>query len=240
MSPTTQAAYNSLSAYKPKSSTDAMAEADAKYDVSGSAARLSALKGIVNNLTSSVEAVDPSVTGRTTGTFTTEGQRSALVNKERQPLLSSLEKANQSYGEENSSLTNARSLSAAMASALVNDDQKEYQRLLDQYNAGTSQDQAAESKRQFETNLAEQKRQFDANLKVSAAKSSSGSSSASAKKSEATQSLISDIKSNVADFRKRGSGWTEKTLIPSLIAEYPELDSKAIIDYVYQLRKQYE
>lgn len=236
MSSATDAALASVQNYKQLNSQDAINQSNAQYGVDASNARLSALKGVVGNLTSSLEAVDPSVTGRTSGTFTTEGQRQALVSKEQAPIASNLNKANANYGDEQNALTQKQALSSQMASALLSDDTKAYQRLLDQYNAYSAKDQADEQKRQYDTNLAETTRQFNESQKTKAA----SGGSATQQKSANTASLISDIQSNIADFRSRGNGWTEKTLIPQLVAAYPELDSKTIIDYVYQLRKQYE
>lgn len=178
MSAATDAAKANLQAYQSLGSDTAMNQAEQKYDVAGSQTRLSALKGIVGNLQSSVEAVDPSVTGRTAGTFTTEGQRSALIAKERQPILGELGKQQTALTSEQGDLTTKQGLAAQMASALLNDDKAKYQRLLDQYNASVAQDAAAEQKRQFEVTKAEQARQFDLQLqqsaRASAAKSASG------------------------------------------------------------------
>lgn len=178
MSAATDAAKANLNSYQALGSDTAMNQADTKYDVSGSQTRLSALKGIVGNLQSSVEAVDPSVTGRTAGTFTTEGQRSALVAKEQAPILGNLGKQQSALTAEQGDLTSKQGLAAQMASALLNDDKARYQRLLDQYNASTAQDTADEQKRQFEVTKAEQARQFDVSTaqaaKASAAKSASG------------------------------------------------------------------
>jgi len=178
MPPSSAAAYQSLTAFKPRSSTDVMAESNKQYDVEGSQGRLSALKGLVGNLQSSVEAVDPSVTGRTSGTFTTEGQRQALVSKERAPILSDLSKQQGAFSNEQQNLNTSQSLAAQMASALLSDDQKTYQRLLDQYNAATAAEQAAQQKLQWEQQQAESKRQFDAQLQVSKANAGGGSSGA--------------------------------------------------------------
>ena len=178
MSAATDAAKANLNSYQALGSDTAMNQADAKYDVSGSQTRLSALKGIVGNLQSSVEAVDPSVTGRTAGTFTTEGQRSALVSKEQAPILGQLSKQQGALTSEQGDLTTKQGLAAQMASALLNDDKSKYQRLLDSYNASTAQDATDEQKRQFEVTKAEQARQFDVSTaqaaKAAAAKSAAG------------------------------------------------------------------
>jgi len=174
MPPSSAAAYQSLTAFKPRTSTDVQGEADAKYDVAGSQTRLSSLRGLVGNLQSSVEAVDPSVTGRTSGTFTTEGQRQALVSKERAPILGDLSKQQGYASEAQQTLNTSQNLASQMASALLSDDKQTYQRLLDQYNAATAAEQAAEAKRQWEAAQAEQKRQFDAQVAESRRASGSG------------------------------------------------------------------
>lgn len=179
MSAATDAAKASLQSYQALGSDAAMTAADTKYDVAGSQTRLSALKGLVGNLQTSVEAVDPSVTGRTAGTFTTEGQRSALISKERQPILGELGKQQGALTSEQGDLTQKQTLATAMASALLNDDKAKYQRLLDQYNASSAQDAQEEQRRQYEATLAENRRQFD----VTAAQNAKNAAAASAAKS---------------------------------------------------------
>ncbi len=176
MPPSSQAAYQSLQAFKPREAKDVMGEAEAKYDIAGRKDRLSSLRGLVGNLQSSVEAVDPSVTARTSGTFSTEGQRSALVNRERQPLLGDLARQQSALGMEQQGFSESQSLASQMASALMSQDQTTYQRLLDQYNASMASEQAAEARRQYEMTLAEQKRQFDEQQRAQAAAQRAASS----------------------------------------------------------------
>lgn len=150
MPPSSADAYKSLTAYKPRTTADVMQESEAKYDIPGITGRLSKLRGLVGNLQSSVEAVDPSVTGRTSGTFTTEAQRQALVNRERTPILSDLSKQQGFLSDTQSEFGTAQSLASQMASALLTEDNRTYQRLLDQYNAARAAEQEAEARRQFE------------------------------------------------------------------------------------------
>ena len=161
MPPSSATAYQSLQAFKPRSNDEIMNTSNAKYDIAGSTQRLSSLRGLVGNLQSSVEAVDPSVTGRTSGNFVTEGQRSALVNKEQAPILGSLAKQQGALGQEQQSFQTSSTLASQMASALMSQDKDAYSRLLDQYNAATASEAEAERKRQYNETLAEQKRQFD-------------------------------------------------------------------------------
>lgn len=157
MMPSSAAALSTLSDFNSKrqSAQDIYKGANDQYDVGGGVQRVSSLKGLVGNLQSSLEAVDPSVTGRTTGNFTTEGQRSALVNREQQPILGNLSKTQANLGTEQSNLSTSQGLAAQMASAMIAQDQTKYQSLLDQYNAATAAEQAAEQKRQWQA-------QFDA------------------------------------------------------------------------------
>lgn len=150
MPPSSADAYKSLTAYRPRTTADVMQESEAKYDIPGITGRLSKLRGLVGNLQSSVEAVDPSVTGRTSGTFTTEAQRQALVNRERTPILSDLSKQQGFLSDTQSEFGTAQSLASQMASALLTEDNRTYQRLLDQYNAARAAEQEAEARRQFE------------------------------------------------------------------------------------------
>lgn len=168
MYPSSTQAYSALQAFKPRSTQDVMGEAETKYGLPEARTRLSNLRGLVGNLQSSVEAVDPSVTGRTSGSFVTEGARQALVNKERAPILGDLGKQQGALGQEESSFNTSSSLASQMASALMNQDHDTYQRLLDQYNASSAAEKAAEEKRQYETTLAEQRRQFNASQAAAA------------------------------------------------------------------------
>lgn len=174
MPPSSATALSSLQAYKPRSVQDVSTEAETKYDLPNQTSRLSSLRGLVGNLQSSVEAVDPSVTGRTSGTFTTEGQRQALVSKERAPILGDLSKQQGYLGEAQQGFNTSQTLASQMASALMAQDQQAYQRLLDQYNTASAQEKAAEEKRRFEEQMAEDKRQFDAQMAANAKSSSGG------------------------------------------------------------------
>lgn len=237
--PAADAAKSALQSYQSLGSDQAMQKANTEYGVGESQTRLSALKGIVGNLQSQVEAVDPSVTGRTSGTFTTEGQRQALVSKESAPILGNLGKQQGALTSEQQDLTQKQGLASAMASALLSDDKARYQRLLDQYNAAVAQDAAAEQKRQFEVTKAEQKRQFDAQLAQSA--------KASAAKSASAASAPPPISTGLAQLftgyqsKKQGgqAGYTESTIIPQVAATYFGGDMNAAAKAVYDYRKKY-
>ena len=164
MPPSSQTAYQSLSAFKPRDTQTVLGEAENKYGIAERGQRLSSLRGLVGNLQSSVEAVDPSVTGRTSGTFTTEAQRQALVSRERAPILGDLAKQQSALGQEQAGYSEAQTLAGQLASSLINDDRQTYQRLLDQYNAAVASEKEAEDKRRFEAQMAAEQQRFEKQL----------------------------------------------------------------------------
>lgn len=231
----TVAAQSALAGYNPLGSNDALTQSNNQYGVGEADTRLSALKGIVGNLQSSVEAVDPSVTGRTTGTFTTEGQRQALVSKEQAPILGNLGKQQTAETAAQGDLTQKQGLASQMATALLNDDKAKYQRLLDTYNQNTAQDSAAEAKAQQDRAFAEQQRQFNAQQalavqQAAAAKSSGGSKAAAPQKATLDQ-LFDGYKPGQDNY------YTEKVVIPTLISQGMSAKAAADAAYAYRLAK---
>lgn len=155
-----------------KSAEDYLKQSNDTYDVNGAKNNVGALQGLVSNLRNSAAAVNPSVTGRTSGTFTTEGQRQALVAKESQPILNSLGQQQNALMDAEDNQQYAMNQANQMASLLTAQDQQKYSDLFNQYNVANSVDQfnkqqqaqaaaLAEQQRQFNESLAEQRRQFD-------------------------------------------------------------------------------
>lgn len=170
MLPSSQQAYSSLQDFSKnrRSTQDIQKEAEDKYNVGGISSRLSGLRTLVGNLESSVEQVDPDVTGRLSGGSATEGQRQSLVNRERAPILGSLSKQQGALNNAESQFGLSSSLASELARNIRSDDESSYQRLLDQYNASTAQDQAAEAKRQYDQNLALEKQKAATAAKAAA------------------------------------------------------------------------
>lgn len=138
MLPSATDAYSALSSFKPQNPQDVINNANTQAGVNSAETRVSDLRGAVANLNTSLNAVDPSVTGRTSGTFTTEAQRQALVSKEQQPIQTDLTARNQDLNLASGDLTTAQGRSNTLASAILAQDKDTYQRLLDQYNASSA------------------------------------------------------------------------------------------------------
>lgn len=87
-----QDALNQLTAYRSgiKDPNTILAEQRAKYGVDNINQRIGNLRSSIVNTEGLLNGVDNSVTGRTSGTLTTEAARSKLVNLERQPISETL------------------------------------------------------------------------------------------------------------------------------------------------------
>lgn len=252
MPPSSQAALSSLTDFNNtrKSAQDITTQAQQQYGVPDSSARLSTIRGLVGNLQSSVNAVDPSVTGRTSGSFVTEGQRQALVNKERTPILGQLGEENTALGNEQQNFNTSSSLASQLASSVLSQDQTKYQGLLDQYNAAVASEKAAEDKRQFEATLAEQKRQADLTAK-SAASGGAGSynlagllGSGATASSPSTTPNVSPVEQEAYNDVAGRRGQTPEQIksdfnATRVSANYGNQKDKLKLTYYYQLFPQY-
>lgn len=154
MPPQVQNAYNALNSFKTKSPTDYLNEANQQFGVGQAQNQVNSLNTTVSNLQNAINAVAPSVAGRTTGTFTTQAQRDALVAKEQQPLQTSLGTQAQALGNAQNAYSMAAQQAGNLASANASADTQRYNQLAQQYaNAyGAWQDAL---------NLAEKQRQFN-------------------------------------------------------------------------------
>lgn len=167
-----QSALSALNSFQPTSSADILSQAQSKYGIPDLSNRVQALSGITNNLTNSIAAVDPSVTGRTAGSLVTEGQRSALVNRERQPLLTDLASNEQSLGTARSDLTTNQSFADKLAGALASDQTDKYNRLKTQYDVAKSAEDTKAAQQLEQEKLAENARQANLSASSSSANNS--------------------------------------------------------------------
>ncbi len=174
MPPNVSDAYNQLQSFNSSrpAASSYFDQANQKYGVDAANQQVSGLQSLVGNLTNAANAVAPSVAGRTSGTFTTQGQRDALVNREQAPIISNINTNNQALGQAQTAQSQAQQMAQQMAGTLASQDQTKYQTLLDQYNAAnaadqfqkqlaSAQQQAASDQAFRQQQLAEQVRQFN-------------------------------------------------------------------------------
>lgn len=109
----------------PVTSTDALNTALGQYGVPEIRNTVSGLRTTIANTTNALNAVDPSVTGRTGGSLVTEAQRAAIVNNERAPIAQNLTDETGALSQNQQDLTDALGAATTDATNKVND-----------YNAG--------------------------------------------------------------------------------------------------------
>jgi hypothetical protein len=171
-------ALQALQSFQQPAAADVLTQAETKYGIPDLTKRVNDYKTLTHNLTGAIAAVDPSVTGRTAGTLTTEGQRGALVNRERAPIVGQLGTATTALEGATGDFSMAQGRATNEANATVEGNRQRYAQLLDQYNIANSREQAAKEEAARQAAAAEQSRQFEASLAASkAAASASGAGS---------------------------------------------------------------
>lgn len=156
-----QAALQALQSFQQPSSADVLTQAQTKYGIPDLQKRVSDFKTLTGNLTGAIAAVDPSVTGRTAGSLTTEGQRSALVSREKAPIVGQLGTANDALTTANSDYNTADTNAKGEANATIADNTAKYQRLKDTYDVANAREEAARQAAAAEADRQEQVRQFN-------------------------------------------------------------------------------
>jgi hypothetical protein len=105
----------------PVTSVDALNSALGTYGVPEIRSRVSGLRTTLQNTENSLNAVDPSVTGRTSGSLVTEAQREKQVTNERAPIAQQYGQQQQALTGESANLADATSNAEKIASAKVSD-----------------------------------------------------------------------------------------------------------------------
>lgn len=111
--------------------------------------RVQALSKNLVDTQNAINAVDPSVTARTSGALVTEAQRGRLVTAEQQPLQQDYTQQNQEYGTESGNLNDLESQAAQQEAAAQTDYTNKRQSLSDQLAAAQKAAADAEAQREF-------------------------------------------------------------------------------------------
>lgn len=170
--PSAAQAESALESYQMPSSADVLTNAENQYGVPQLQTNVNNLRTLTGNLTNSIAAVDPSVTGRTAGTLTTEAQRGAIVDRERAPVVAQLGTANTALGQSTDDFNTANTNAKDAASATESDNQNKYNALLQTYNIANAREAAQAQAQQSAAQQAEAVREFNvsqANSSASAA-----------------------------------------------------------------------
>lgn len=104
-----------------KGSADVLNEAMGKYGVPEIRSRVSGLRTTLTNTENALNAVDPSVTGRTQGSLVTEAQRSKQVANERAPIAEQYGAFSRSLADTQSNLSDQERAAQLLAQGQLND-----------------------------------------------------------------------------------------------------------------------
>jgi hypothetical protein len=160
---------------KPVTSTDALNEALGQFGVPEIRNTVSGLRTTVANTTNALNAVDPSVTGRTQGSLVTEAQRAKQVNNERAPIAEQLTSQTGALGTQDQALRDALSQATTQAGNKVHDYESGRTALQGQYDTTYKREQDAATRAAEAAAAAENSRQFNVSNATKIATSASGS-----------------------------------------------------------------
>jgi len=121
----------------------------AQLGIPDARARVQGLQTQLLNSENAIKAVDPSVTGRTSGSLVTEAQRQRLVNMEREPLVGAYNDQSKSFGIQQDALKSLLGEADTKIGLAESGYKNKRQSLADQLDYALKQQQANESKRQF-------------------------------------------------------------------------------------------
>lgn len=157
MNPTNSAgALQQLQDYQKTAKTpdQAFTDANAQFGVPGAQQALTGLRGAIQQTTSVLNNVAPSVMGRTGNSLVTSAQANRIIGNEQAPIQTSLGKLGTDYGNAQQDFQNAEGQAATRAQATLTGQQGQLSYLQQLYSSLVDQEQKAAA-------AAEQKRQFD-------------------------------------------------------------------------------
>lgn len=138
--------------------------------------RVQGLQTNLVNTQNAIQAVDPSVTGRTQNYDVTEAQRGRLVNMEKQPLNDTYAKQNQSLGVQQQNLNDLTSQANTQVAQADANYKNKRQSLSDQLATALKLQADRQAQANADRAYAENQRQFNVSAADARAKASSGGS----------------------------------------------------------------
>jgi len=144
-----------------KSSADILNEAMKKYGIPEMRGRVSGLRTTLSNTENALNAVDPSVTGRTSGSLVTEAQRQRMIANERTPIAQQYGQQSQALTTESANLTDAERAANTLAQGTINDYTTGRNAIQSRYDDAYKVEQAAMAQQAAREQAAEQRRQFE-------------------------------------------------------------------------------
>jgi hypothetical protein len=144
-----------------KDPTEFLESAQQELGVQSEQERVAGLRSELAGTQELLKSIGPSVTGRTAGTLTTEGQRTALVAREREPVVEQLGEVQGAFGTAQASLADLISQAQTQAQLGIQGQTQELTALQDVYDRLFQQETEAQRRREAEREFEEMQRQFD-------------------------------------------------------------------------------
>jgi len=157
---TSQAAMQNLQGFQSnmKSPDQALQDAQTASGVPQAQQQVSGLRSAIQNSTSLLSQVAPSVMGRTANSLVTSAQADRQIGNEQAPINEQLNKEQTDYTNANQDYTNAEAQAQAKANALIGGQQNQLSYLQNVYNDLYTQEQnsaqQAEARREFDAQQA--------------------------------------------------------------------------------------
>lgn len=168
--------------------------------------RVSSIRNTLLNTENALNQVDPSVTGRTSGSLVTEAQRQRLVNLERQPLAAQYGQQQGALSNEQATLSDLLGQAANQSNLIFQGQQQKISNAKDIYQALTARE--AEQRRQAEADraFALQQQQFEEQKRqaLAAASRASYASAAAKPTRDDYNSLLAQTESKLRAFQGAG------------------------------------
>lgn len=195
--PSAKDAAAQIASFQQPDSASVLSQAQQKYGIQGLQDRVNTYKTLTGNLTGAIAAVDPSVTGRTSGSLVTEGQRSALVSREKAPIIGQLGTAQTGLEGATNDFNTADKNARGEADMTIADNKTKYDKLMQTYTMANDREQTQAKAAQDAADRAESVRQFNVQQAASSAKSASSAANPAAVKLQVGQHVAEGLSSNV-------------------------------------------
>lgn len=156
-----QQAFDELQAFQKnrRKAPDILREQEIGLGVDAASQRKNGLRTAIANTENLIRSVEPSVSGRTSGSLVTDAQKSRLVSLERQPLQEQFRTESQALDNETANINELRNQARTAAQLQMAEDDQRQQAMTGLYGTLYQREQDAVAKAERDRAFAEQQRQ---------------------------------------------------------------------------------
>lgn len=159
-----------------RKSQDVLRESEERLGLPSASQRQAGLRAAITNTENLIRSVEPSVSGRTSGSLVTEAQKTRLVGQERAPLDDSFREQSRAFEGETANINELKRQSLTDAQLALAEDETKERTLSGLYEALYKREQDEVARQERERLFAEQQRQFNEQQRAARAASAGGNS----------------------------------------------------------------